>query len=207
MVEYTVHRLRHIDVWCRVECWSFFDAHIFHMLRLLSKIFTFTWLSTKSTNPTHTHIISCKDTLLFFCFSLNFPHIQSFLWVMYFGKLCAVDFRRISQFLLSPHISFNAVWNDPNGIFYSLLLWLPQSPPFPQDCPACDGNRIGYKWLMHVYYFDRCCAYLFIHICVCVPPFFIHLSKLYHSNTSRVWFKFRISTKSFILIVFSSFLP
>lgn len=106
----------YVTLMCGVE-WSADRSlmHIFHMLRLLSKLFTFTWLSTKSANPTQPHIISANlvPYIVFFLV---------FLWIFHthtqnFGELCAVYFRRFSPFFLSTHISFNVTLMIQMGLF------------------------------------------------------------------------------------------
>lgn len=106
----------YVTLMCGVE-WSADRSlmHIFHMLRLLSKLFTFTWLSTKSANPTQPHIISANLVpyiVFFFGFSLDFSHTHRI------SVNCArFTFAVFPHFFLSTHISFNVTLMIQMGLF------------------------------------------------------------------------------------------
>lgn len=107
----------YVTLMCGVE-WSADRSlmHIFHMLRLLSKLFTFTWLSTKSANPTQPHIISANlvpyFVFFFWFFSGFFTHTHRI------SVNCArFTFAVFPHFFLSTHISFNVTLMIQMGLF------------------------------------------------------------------------------------------
>lgn len=107
----------YVTLMCGVE-WSADRSlmHIFHMLRLLSKLFTFTWLSTKSANPTQPHIISANLVPYFVFFFWFFSGF--FTYTHRISVNCArFTFAVFPHFFLSTHISFNVTLMIQMGLF------------------------------------------------------------------------------------------
>lgn len=144
MVEYAVHRLRHIDVWCRVECWSFFDAHFSYVAFAVETLHIYMAFNKISKSDTATHHI-CEFSALhrfFFGFSLDFSHTHT-------------EFRWTVRGLLSPffpiffyqHILVSMLlwWSKWDYLSPSLMATTITSLSTGLFC-ACNVNRIGYKW-------------------------------------------------------------
>lgn len=115
MVEYAVHRLRHIDVWCRVECWSFFDAHFSYVAFAVETLHIYMAFNKISKSDTATHHI-CEFSALhrfFFWFFSGF-----FTYTHRISVNCArFTFAVFPHFFLSTHISFNVTLMIQMGLF------------------------------------------------------------------------------------------